>query len=220
MVFLVKKPNLKMKKLRIGIDIDNVIADSYPAYLSRYNERFGTKIILEEVTDFYFSTRDVTQKDGQEFIYRLITDDTFQMELPPYRDVPEVISRWSKKGYRIHYITARPESTRNVTQKWLQKHGFGVLDATLDMYDENKHSDDTDYKIGVVVEKKIDLMIEDAKEIACALPIPVILLDRPWNRGTLPSHVIRVADWLQIERILEDKTLRLLTKKRNAFGKS
>ena len=189
-----------MKHLRIGIDVDNVIADSYTAYLSRYNQRFGTKIVWEEITEFYFSTSKVPQKEGQAFIYGLITDETFQIMIPPYTDAAQVIGKWSKKGFRIHYVTARPETTRNVTQKWLQKHGFWFLDATLDMYDESKHTNDIDYKKVVAVDKKIDLMIEDALEIAIALPIPVLLLDRPWNRGALPRHVKRVKNWEEIEK--------------------
>lgn len=193
---------MQKKQLRIGIDIDNVIADSYPVYLHRYNQKFGTKIRWEEVTDFYFSTRETDAKDSQEFIYTLINSEVFQMELPPYRDAAAVINGWSKNGYQIHYVTARPQSTQKVTETWLKKHGFWVNGATLDMYDERIHVNDTDYKKGVVAEKKIELMIEDALEIAEALPIPVLLLDRPWNRGGLPSHVTRVKDWDEIDKLI------------------
>ena len=172
----------QQKHLRIGIDIDNVIADSYPVYLNRYNQRFKTSILWEEVTDFYFSTQRVNQKESQEFIYSLIESKIFQMNLPPYRDAIDVVRGWSNKGIKLHYITARPQSTRKVTHEWLKKHDFWSKGATLDMYDESSHVSDVDYKKGVVMEKKIDLMIEDTLEIAMALPIPVLLLDRPWNR--------------------------------------
>src|SRR3989344_2362205 len=192
------------KRLRIGIDIDNVIADSYPAYLHRYNQKFGTKIRWEEVTDFYFSTRETDSKDSREYIYSLIESEVFQMEIVPYIDAATVINRWNNNGYQIHYVTARPLSSREVTKAWLKKHGFWTKGATLDMYDESKQTNDIDYKKGVVLEKKIDLMIEDAKEIAQALEIPVLLLDRPWNSGELPSYVTRVKDWTEIEGIVSD----------------
>src|SRR3989344_9264213 len=119
-------------KVKIGIDIDNVLSESYPAYLLRFNEKFNIEIKMEQIREFYFLDRlikdEKTGKRGEmvNFIDELMLDAEFQVGIPPIVDSIEIIKKWSNQGFQIHYITARPVTIRKMTEDWLNKHGYLV----------------------------------------------------------------------------------------------
>jgi len=192
-----------MKKsagLKIGIDIDNVISDSYPAYIDRFNEVYQTNIRYEEIVDFYYLEK-YWKENGRRksfSIELLLHDEEFQLTLPPFNQAREIIRKWHKKGFLIHYITARPPFTEKVTKKWLRMHGF-FAGATVDFCD---YRSDAKFKKEVADKLDIDILIEDSKEIAETVKIPVLLLDRPWNQGNLPGNVFRVKSWEEIDQFI------------------
>lgn len=193
-----------MKNLKIGIDIDNVIAESYPAYIARFNQTFGTKIRYEEIEEFYYFDKlsGIDQEKVEIFIDRLLIDEDFQLNISPVEGVKKIIAKWVDGGDSIHYITARPKTIRQITKNWLIKHGLYVDGVTLDLFEGERHTKDPIYKKRLVKNKGIDIFIEDIKEIAETMDIPVLLLDRPWNQGKLPENVKRVKDWKEIDKIV------------------
>lgn len=195
-----------MKHLKIGIDIDNVIADSYPQYIDAFNKKFGTAVKYKEIFHFYYLEKNVGIEEAEvsEFIESVVHSEEFQLSILPVENALNVIKKWIKKGFSIHYITSRPIDTQVQTEKWLEKHGFFIRGATLDLYNEREHnfthiSRINSYKRKVADEKKLDIFIEDSTDIAKSMDIPVILIDRPWNQGKLPKNVIRMKDWEEIE---------------------
>lgn len=195
------------KKFKIGIDIDNVIADSYPHYIDAFNKKFGTAVKYEEIFHFYYLEKNVGVDESQvaEFIESIVHSEEFQLKIPPIKDARKIIKKWIRKGYSIHYITSRPIDTKTETIKWLKKHGFFIKGITLDLYNEKEHnfthiSRINSYKRFIADGKKLDIFIEDSIDIAKSMDIPVLLVDRPWNQGKLPKNVNRVKDWAEIER--------------------
>ena len=205
-------------KVKIGIDIDNVLAESYPAYLTRFNSQFGVEIKMEEIREFYFLDKYVKDKkkgrrrDMINFIDEMMFDAEFQTNIPPIEDSIGVIKKWSKLGYQIHFVTARPVTIRKMTEDWLNMHGYMVPGAKLDLYDNKKHINDTDFKREIADKNNINVFIEDAIEIAMGMDIPVFLLDRPWNKGKLKKNIARVYSWQEIEEKLS-KALKIVSGK-------
>ncbi len=65
-----------------------------------------------------------------------ITDDVPNEEpermatCKPYPDALEILNKWYDEGHIITFFTSRTEAHREVTEKWLNKHGFkyhGIL---------------------------------------------------------------------------------------------
>ena len=191
----------KRKKLRIGIDIDNVVADSNPSYVASYNQFFNKNVKVSEI-DFFHPERSlgVTVEEINEFIVANLHNEDFQMNLDPIKEAAPLIQRWVKKGYEIFYISVRPREIAKVTEDWLTKHGFWVKNARLYTFDASKKYTDIEYKTGIADFEKIDIFIEDKKDIAEGMKIPTFLIDRSWNRGRLPKHVKRVFSWKEIEK--------------------
>ena|SRR3989344_827983 len=195
-----------MKKLKIGIDIDNVIADTTVSYLSEFNAHFGTSIKFEEVTDFYHIETIFSKSKAQvdKFLESKLHRDEFMIRVPPILPASDFIQIWLKKGMSVYYISARPKNIQKVTKKWLVKHGFWWEGAKLYTFDTDKNYTDIEYKTGIAKFEKLDIFIEDKKDIAEAMDIPVALLDRPWNSGALPRHVKRVYSWEEINKFIDD----------------
>ncbi|OGG21505.1 hypothetical protein A3B48_01790 [Candidatus Gottesmanbacteria bacterium RIFCSPLOWO2_01_FULL_40_10] len=203
-----KKKNLK-KAVKIGIDIDNVISDSYPAYLDKFNIQYKTDIKIHQISEFYYLNKIIEENKNipgrkiVNFIDELVLDEEFQLNLPPIDDSVRVINNWVSKGYKIHYVTARPVEVREITIKWLEKHGYWVKGAELDLFNSRKgFSSDAEYKADIAVKYKICVFIEDALEIALKMPIPVLLFDRPWNKFKAKKNLIRISSWKEIEDTL------------------
>ena len=87
---------------------------------------------------------------------------------------------------------------RNLTQDWLNKHGF-VYNSLLLVGSHDKRA--------VCKENDISLVIEDSMENAKLIStegIPVLLMDAPYNRGLLPPLIDRKKSWPEIcETILD-----------------
>lgn len=200
-----------MKHLKIGIDIDNVIADSYPHYINAFNKKFGTSVKYEEVYHFYYLEKNVGIEENLvlEFIESIVHSEEFQLQIPPVINALEIIKKWIEQGFSIHYITSRPSDTKKETLKWLKNQRFWVKGVTLDLYHETEHnfkhiSRINNFKKDIADKKKLDVFIEDSIDIAKSLEIPVLLFDRPWNQGKLPENVRRVRDWIEIESIVSE----------------
>lgn len=42
----------------------------------------------------------------------------------PYPDALKILNKWHEEGHIITFFTSRTEDHREVTEKWLEKHGF------------------------------------------------------------------------------------------------
>ena len=186
--------------MKIGIDIDNVVADSYPSYLEKIKERFGEKVPAN-ITDFYHVEEyiDADKNEIMGFFDEILLTDEFQIAINPISDASGYIQKWVGEGIEIVYITARPLKIKSVTMEWLKKHGFWVRGAKIYLFDEKRLNTDIEYKKSIVSKKLVDVMIEDKKDIAEAMIVPVFLLDRSWNQGKLSKHVKRVYSWGEID---------------------
>lgn len=192
---------ISTKKVKIGIDIDNVLTDSYRFVLERFNQNFATQVRYEEVFDFYYLEKyaGVDISRAKFFIKEIIHSDEFHQKLSPFREAVETIKSWSKHGFLIYYITARHTTSRDLTAAWLKKHGFMVGQAFLEMMDYEKYDDPSIFKRDVVERECIDIVVEDSREVARALKIPVYMFDRPWNKGELPKNITRINSWHEIK---------------------
>jgi uncharacterized HAD superfamily protein len=192
-----------LKKLNIGIDIDDVLADTCPALLTAINLKFGSTIALAQMSSFYTFT-DFFDGDTIFAVYNYLEetyrDDSFQYSFAPIKDSIEVINRWAKEGHAIHYITARPGYVRDVTTRWLFDHGYLVPGATVDLFDNTLHETEAHYKASIVEHLGLDVMIEDSLGYIEYMKLPVLLLDKPWNQGKLPERVKRMNHWRDMEK--------------------
>jgi len=88
--------------------------------------------------------KDITDKEGKHLSpvlpeevknYLIDIDGTITDDVPneepdrmvtcePYPDALEILNKWFDQGHIITFFTSRTEDHRNITETWLDKHGF------------------------------------------------------------------------------------------------
>jgi uncharacterized HAD superfamily protein len=182
-------------RLRIGIDVDDVLAESLPGYLEAFRRRFGHEVRIEEATwEIFRRYPEISETQMWGFFSELEAND-FLGTRPVYPEAVRAVKALAECGHRLFIVTGRLTQHREHTRRLLQHAGL------LDCFDEVVHRENeaaADYKPRIVREMKLDLLIEDELHVALAageVPIPVLLFDRPWNQGELPRGITRVKDW-------------------------
>lgn len=183
--------------MKIGIDLDDVLADSLPHYLHAFNERFGFQV---ELTDAAWRIADrfpqISRQEADDFFSELIADGFFSSRsLLPY--AKEAVEALIDGGHRLYIITGRTPRDERITMDWLTRVGVrshfeAVVHRTCDPVERHK----ADIASGL----ELGLFIEDELAVALAVAdtaIPVLLFDRPWNQGPLPGNVRRIESWYE-----------------------
>lgn len=107
------------EKQVIAIDCDDVLIDATEYIVHTYNQRFGTNVSLETA---HASDNNDWLAPREEVFQRFNTiqsEESFGM-IAPRADALEVVPRLAKQ-FRLHLVTARPDSITAVTQRMLDQ---------------------------------------------------------------------------------------------------
>jgi len=175
--------------MKIGIDIDNVIANTFHELSDRFNDFMGRQMEPLEVIEtmrnnklkmwaYWFTA----WKEGMLSSVSAIdgSADTIR-EWYPYHE--------------IKLVTSRMPIFRNQTIHWLKKHSIP--------YHELHHAKE---KTKHTKAQDLELFIEDnfeESEILADYCDRVFLFDHPWNRRpSSKKNIIRVKNWEEIKSFL------------------
>jgi len=189
--------------LRIGVDVDDVLAESLPGYLEAFRRYFGRDVKIEDAAwEIFRRYPDISATQMWGFFAELEATD-FLGTRPLYPEAVSAMRTLADAGHRLFVVTGRLSTHRDHTRRLMQKAGIAGL------FEELVHRDGeaaAEYKPRVVRERRLDLLIEDELHVAVAtalVPVPVLLFDRPWNQGELPQGVTRVTNWNDALRRVE-----------------
>lgn len=181
--------------MRIGIDIDGVIADTFPFLIDELNNYFQANLNLEDINDYnIFKVYGLSDIEALKFIHEKEQD---LIERPPLKDNAAKYLNILSQEHTIYIVSARHEKYRSQTENWFQKHNipFHVL-TLLGSHDKRE----------VCNQMSIEIFIEDnLKNIhqinSCG--IPALLFDAPYNQGKLPFLTRRCYSWEEIFQVLK-----------------
>jgi hypothetical protein len=184
--------------LRIGIDIDDVMADSLPDFLSAFNQRFGLQVpVTEAGWEIFRRHPEIPAGEIQAFFAELSRVD-FLGSRPLLPGAREGVERLHRAGHRLFIITGRLRCDRAVTERWMEQRGLSPF------FQEIVDRDGADaplHKRQAVERLRLDVLLEDEYAVvlaAAAASVQVLLFDQPWNQGPLPSRVLRVYSWSDV----------------------
>ena len=184
--------------MRIGIDLDDVLADSLPHYVQAFNRRFGLAIDLADAAWRIFDRfPHISRREAHDFFSELI-DDGFFSSRPLLPGAKEAVESLAEEGHCLFIVTGRATKDAATTREWLEQ--VGLLNHFKAVV-HNGMKPVGRYKSGAASELQIELFIEDELGVASAVAeraIPVLLFDRPWNQGALPANVQRVRFWTEV----------------------
>jgi uncharacterized protein len=190
------------RSLRIGIDVDDVLAESLPGYLEAFRRCFGLEVRIEEAAwEIFRRYPQISATQMWGFFSELEASD-FLGTRPVYPEAVKAVKTLAADGHRLFVVTGRLTQHRDHTRRLLKR--AGLLEF-FEVLVHREHEAAADYKPRIVREMKLDLLIEDELHVALAaaiVPIPVLLFDRPWNQAELPAGITRVTDWEHALRVV------------------
>ena len=191
--------------MKIGLDVDGVLADSMPIVNDFYNRRFGSNFKLFDYQYYDLEkTWGGTKQNAAKIIEYLFFSPYWNL-VPPVDYSQEGIDIISKENNLIA-ITSRPISIHEKTQRFIKEY-FG--DKIREIVSTGQYASlaTNISKSDICISRGIELLIEDCFEVAldCAQKgISVFLLDYPWNQlngfsaNSLPDNFHRVSNWKEI----------------------
>jgi uncharacterized HAD superfamily protein len=181
--------------MRVGIDIDDVLADSLPEYLSAFNRRFGLQIAVTEAGwEIFRRYPEIPADDIRTFFAELYQAD-FLGSRPLLPGAREGVERLYRAGHRLFVVTGRPRCDRNITERWIETRG---LSSYFEEIVDRDGLDSPLHKRRAAERFRLDVLLEDEYNVAleaAEASVRVLLFDRPWNRGPLPPRVFRIHSW-------------------------
>ncbi len=179
--------------LRLGIDLDGVVADFTSGWISRYNQEFDAEIDPASVT-FWDGIHKLTHfADMAEFWHWSSDVDGASIfrHLEPYDGAIEALNTLFDEGHEIVILTHKPRFAISDTFAWLAEHGLKsrevhLIERKWDI-DCDLYIDDADHNLEAYVHYRPDRLI-------CRYV-------QPWNSPR--EHVIDIAEWTDLFSLVE-----------------
>ncbi|MFH1711483.1 MAG: hypothetical protein ABH840_04185 [Nanoarchaeota archaeon] len=178
--------------MKIGIDVDDVLTETFKKFLKVYNERYSKNFEFENLSSFYlWDVLDISKEEAFNLV-----DEIMEEELEVVEGAVEGVVGL-KETHEVFIITSRPERHIKITEDFIKKY-FGDLKI---FYSKGVHGGEKT-KAEICKELGIDFFVEDCDMYAldCAEKgIKVLLLDKPWNKSAVESNnLIRVKNWGEV----------------------
>ncbi|MBI3033260.1 hypothetical protein HYY69_07325 [Candidatus Woesearchaeota archaeon] len=191
--------------MRIGVDLDNVLADHMSALIAYYNRIYSNSLNRDGFKSLKFwETWGGTREQAIDLVHDFYASPEFEAMLPV--DGAQEGINLLKSDHRLEIITARPSDLIPITSQWLNKYFPETFAGAYfaNHYARNGwHSSSKRELCGLF---DIDLLVEDSLEhaIECVDQIrPVVLLDNPWNQTpSLPTGIYRVGSWKEVVAVI------------------
>lgn len=180
--------------MKIGIDIDGVVADFFQKFLEFYNKKTKSDIPIESwITYNFWDFLPISKEEGWGLMHEFYLLDDFD-EIPLIEGAKEAILQLSKEN-EVYIITARPFKWEEKTKRFFDKHFSGNKIKLIHCRDDK---DNTIYKREICNNLGINILIEDCGDIAlqCAeTGVKVILLNSLYNKNINHENIIRANNW-------------------------
>ncbi|MEX2550053.1 MAG: hypothetical protein WD638_07490 [Nitriliruptoraceae bacterium] len=186
--------------LRLGIDLDGVVADFNLGWITAYNDSFGAGLATEMVTSWdspleltHFADMvafwDWARDHGGASVFR---------HLEPYPGAIDVLSSLSGAGHEIVVLTAKPDWAVHDTLGWIGDHHLPTREIH---FIDDKHEIACDVYLDDAPEQLLSLAAQRAPTAT------VCRFVRPWNR--LVPGTVDVHDWNEFQSLVmtEDEAL-------------
>ncbi len=170
----------------LGVDIDNVLAESDACLRAMIRTRFGIALEEEDITRYDYGAYGVTEEQLEEVFRVFNTEVCRTLEVVP--GAKAGLTRLARR-YEIALVTSRNPVSKAGTEDWLRVKGLP--------YDQ-LHFNDEKHALGIAYHAFIEDRHEHAHRIA-ATGAAVYLFTRPWNAAPLAHpNVRRVDTWAEI----------------------
>jgi len=191
---------------RIGVDVDEVLAEFVQSFTAFHNERYGTRLGKDDFYVYRVSQvlglpREETRRRMEEFY-----------ESPRFENIERVpgakcgVARL-RQEHTLVLVTSRPAMLKAATGRWVARHYGNAFQGTH--FADYSSNGNRLTKATICKRERLDLLIEDNADFARECldqGIPVIMPDRPWNENSLPQsqYLMRDQSWKGIPALVSN----------------
>lgn len=203
-------PEVEPRKLSFACDIDDVLADSWEGWRRVLNKLARTDFSSEEIASYGFiqsvpGWQEVLEIEAVMEHFR--SDPDFNQKLSPIEGAVEGLNRLTEVASLVFYLTKRPITIQQETEKWLQDYGFPRAPVICRPSEIPYEMGDL-WKAEVIKKSGVSLVLEDNIWFAQQLPkeVKVVILERIFNREVEfeASHIIWARGWDEVvEKVTE-----------------
>jgi len=194
-----------MNKIKIGIDLDEVLAEFNLLFLDYFNQTKNTNWKFKDITDNHFENIfDISFEEIKQILNNFSKEGHISNIIPVENSVSS-IEKLSKEC-ELFIITARPKEEDKETREWIVKNfksNFKEIYSVGISHGGKVFKNKGEF----VQELGLNFFIEDMIKHAIDISkrnIKVFLLDKPWNQEeNLPENIYRVKDWNEILQKIE-----------------
>ncbi len=170
--------------MRIGVDLDNCVADLWRCALPLCNQFFGKEVRLSDITQWeMWECIGVSKEEFMDYHDACLGG---AVVIEPVTEAPEALRRLSQEGHEVTIVTARDQNFGEETERWLDEHGLGDIQLMMGQQDKRAAGSwDT------FVDDNLDVCLD----LSPSVPL-VFLFNQPWNQArSLPRGMVRVSSW-------------------------
>jgi len=148
--------------LRLGIDLDGVVADFSSGWMARYNQQFGTKLSHDDVVEWDAPVSLTHFENMDEFWGWFATAGhqgrSLFAELDPYEGALDALHRFHNAGHQIIILTTKPDFAVSDTYRWLSEQRIPtrevhLIDAKAEV-DCDVYLDDADHNLRALASRR------------------------------------------------------------------
>ncbi len=183
-------------ELRIGVDLDGVVADFNHGWIQRYNRDFGTALSGEDIQE-WDAPVDLTHFNSMDCFWDWAETcgegrSVFRW-LRPYPGSLEAIAHLADLGHKIVILTTKPDFAITDTYAWLSEQGIRATEVHI-----------LDHKSDVDCDVYIDDADHSGRSLSRLRPTAAVLrYVRPWNNPV--EGAIDVHSWSEIVEFVVGK---------------
>lgn len=193
--------------MRIGVDIDGVLADMVTPLDVYHNKKYGTNVSLRDHSTYNLGTVwGCSFKESMDRCFEFYFSDAFHTTKPIYGSKLG-INRLAHK-HDLFIITSRPHDLEERSNAWIHKHFPNKFKGAFHTNQIAAYKGQSSKKKSAICkEQGITTVIEDHIDYAndCASEnIRTILFTAPWNKKIKELHplITRVHSWNEIPSLL------------------
>lgn len=191
--------------MKIGIDMDSVLAELIGPMDEFHNALYHTSLTHGDHTDYNLST--VWKCGHEEVLPRILAyyDSPYFDKVVPIEGAVEAVARLSVR-HELTLITSRPHTIEQKTIAWLDRYFPGRFKNVRHTNQVSHAHEKRKKKSEVCREEGVTLMIDDHIDYAldCAqVGIQVFLFPAMWNKKA-PAHKLirKVTGWEEITKLV------------------
>jgi uncharacterized HAD superfamily protein len=189
---------------KIAIDFDEVIYDFMSNLILFVNKKYKKNIKYEEIISFNFWENGIG-KDKEEAV-EIVNEYVFGNYYDPHVYIERSLESLMEleKKYKIYIITARPDEFKEKTKMFFEKN---LPELEYEIIFTGKFVKESKSKGEICKEIGVDIFVEDNFEYAKSasdLGVRTFLITRPWNQGKEDDKIIRVDNWSELMRCLDE----------------